>query len=95
MLHELDDTTTELRAQRTATGASVSLARTLRTTLLRVRADAAPTAVSDGATTLTRHADRAAFDAAATGAFYETATASIWIKVAALATPRTITTTAP
>ena len=95
VLHELDDTTTELRAQQTATGASVTLARTLRTTLLRVRSDAAPAAVRDGATTLTLHTDRAAFDAAATGAFYETATASIWIKVAALATSRAITTTAP
>jgi len=95
VLHELDDTTTALRAQQTATGASITLARTLRTTLLRVRVDVAPMAVSDGATTLTLHADRAAYDAAATGAFYEATTASIWVKVAALATPRTITTLAP
>ncbi len=44
---------------------------------------------------LTPLADRAAFDAATSGAFYEAATASTWIKLAPRTTVRTITTPTP
>jgi alpha-glucosidase (family GH31 glycosyl hydrolase) len=94
-LHELDDVTTQLAAQQTLTGARVTLSRTVRATLLRVRSDVAPRAVRDDATALTVFADRVAFDAGTSGTLYEAATMSLWIKLEPRSATRTITTELP
>jgi alpha-glucosidase (family GH31 glycosyl hydrolase) len=81
-LHDEDDAVTTLGAHATGAAAfSVTLSRALRDTLVRVRAEAAPTKVLvDGAAT-TQLADRAAFDAAAQGWFYDAPTRSAWVHV--------------
>ncbi len=95
VLHEVDDTTTQLHAQQTPTGPRVTLSRTVRPTLLRVRSDVAPRAVRDDAMALTVFGDRVAFDAGTSGVFYEAATSSLWIKLEARAAARTVTVEVP
>lgn len=81
-LHDEDDVVTTIDAKATAVGFSVTLSRALRETLLRIRADVAPAKVQVDAKQVAKLADRAAFDAAAEGWFYEAATRSAWVRVA-------------
>jgi alpha-glucosidase (family GH31 glycosyl hydrolase) len=89
-LHDEDDSVTGLTAQAGGSGFTVSLTRALRDTLLRVRADAAPTKLLVDGKAAAQRADRAAFDAAADGWFYEAATRSVWVKVPKGAGARTV-----
>jgi alpha-D-xyloside xylohydrolase len=90
-LHDEDDAQTTLDAHATAAGFTVGLSRALRDTLLRVRADVAPPAVQVDGKAVPALADRAAFDAAAAGWFYEAATRSAWVRVPKGTGPRTVT----
>ncbi len=80
-LHETDNTITTIAASRASGAVSVSLSRAMRTTLLRIRADAEPSTVQVGGADLGAVADRAAFDAASSGYFYEAP--YVWVKVEA------------
>lgn len=90
VLHEADDTTTEITTRAEATGAVVTLGRAVRPVLLRLRADAAPAGAELDGAPLALVADRAALDAAAQGWFYDAATRSAWIKAPAAAAATTI-----
>ena len=85
-LHEHDDTITQITAKETGTAAEVTLSRAVQGVLLRVRREAAPTAVKLGAQALTAVTDRAALDAAPQGYFFDAATKAVWVKLAASAT---------
>lgn len=89
-LHDDDDAVTTLSASAAGAGFSITLSRALRDTLLRVRADAAPAQITVDGKAVTKLADRAAFDAAAEGWFYEDATRSAWVHVPKGATMHTV-----
>lgn len=89
-LHDEDDAVTTIDASTKGAGFSVTLSRALRDTLVRVRADTAPAAVTVDGKAVTMLADRAAFDAASEGWFYEAATRSAWVHAAKGAGPRVI-----
>jgi alpha-D-xyloside xylohydrolase len=78
-LHDEDDALTTITAQAAGAGASITLSRALRDTLVRVRAEAAPSKVTVDGAAVTAHPDRAAFDAASAGYFYDAATRSLWV----------------
>lgn len=82
-LHDEDDAVTTLGASAKGTGFSVTLSRALRDTLLRVRADTSPSKVLVDSQPSPQLVDRAAFDAAGAGWFYEASTRSVWVRVAA------------
>jgi alpha-D-xyloside xylohydrolase len=85
---EDDASVTTITAQGDAAGgADISLSRALTTTLLRVRADLASTAVTVGGRDLPDQVDRAAFDAASEGWFYDAPTRSTWVKLPSAADP--------
>jgi hypothetical protein len=52
-----------------------------------VRAEAAPNALSVGGSPLAKLADRAAFDAASSGWFYELPARAVWAKIPAASGP--------
>lgn len=89
-LHDEDDALTTIGAVKSGGGATVTLSRALRDTLLRVRVEAAPAGASLGGQAMTQHASRAAFDAAASGWFYDAAERSLWAKVPMAAGAQTI-----
>jgi alpha-glucosidase (family GH31 glycosyl hydrolase) len=80
-LHEEDGVVTTIGASSQGTTESVTLSRTLRTTWLRVRADAPPAGAKVDGQSVPIAASRAALDAAASGWFYEAETRSAWVKV--------------
>jgi len=82
-LHDTDDAVTTLETATKGAGFTVSLSRALRDTLLRVRAEAAPTTVTVDGAAAPELADRAAFDAAKSGWFHEATTRSVWVRVPA------------
>lgn len=83
-LHETDDATTTIDAVRDGGGAAqITLSRARRSVILRVRADAAPSEVTVDGVALVAHADRAAFDAAEAGHWYEPAARWAWVKTGA------------
>jgi alpha-glucosidase (family GH31 glycosyl hydrolase) len=88
-LHD-DDAVTTIGASSAGAGFSITLSRALRDTLVRVRADAAPAQVKVDGKTVTKLADRAAFDAAAEGWFYEASTRSAWVHVPKGASSHTV-----
>ncbi len=82
-LHETDDVVTALGAARAADGGiTVTASRARRGLIFRVRATSAPAAVAAG-DALSAHADRASFDAAASGWFFDPAARWLWVKVPA------------
>jgi alpha-D-xyloside xylohydrolase len=89
-LHDDDDAVTTIDAKTAGAGFSITLSRALRDTLLRVRADAAPAQVTVDGKTVTKLADRAAFDAATEGWFYEASTRSAWVHVPKGASSHTV-----
>lgn len=89
-LHDEDEAVTTIEAAATAGGARVTLSRALRETLLRVRADAAPAAVTVDGQPAPEHATRDAFDAAASGWTYDAAGRALWVKVPAGDGPRDV-----
>ena len=86
-LHDTDDAVTTVEQAPMGAGAAITLSRTLAPTLVRVRAELPPTSVEVAGAPVAEVADRAAFDAAATGWFYEAATRSAWIHVPESAGP--------
>lgn len=93
-LHETDDATTEIGAQRASGGGiTVTLSRARRPVILRLRAPAAPSAVEVGTGPLPDRSDRAGFDAADAGWFHEPDASWLWVKVAASDDPVTVETT--
>jgi alpha-glucosidase (family GH31 glycosyl hydrolase) len=87
-LHDTDDATTSITA---SSGAGVTVSRALVTTLVRIRTGSAPASVSVGGAAVTMYADRAAFDAASGGAYYEAETRSVWVKLPSSSAPSTVT----
>ncbi|MEZ4339234.1 MAG: glycoside hydrolase family 31 protein [Sandaracinaceae bacterium] len=86
VLHEADDSTVTLRAQRLGDGTlRVGTSATSRPLLFRVRADAAPSAVTLDGTPLTMVADAAALGPASSGWFHDAASHWLWIEVEAAA----------
>ncbi|MBX3270314.1 MAG: hypothetical protein KF729_08630 [Sandaracinaceae bacterium] len=84
VLHETDEATTAIRTSRDAGGTvRVVLSRALRPTIVRLRADAAPSAVGAGGAALDERADAAAFGAARSGWRYDGASRWLWVKVEA------------
>jgi alpha-glucosidase (family GH31 glycosyl hydrolase) len=82
-LHDTDDALTQIQTTTQNKVLSVMISRTLVDTLVRIRVEAKPTSVTVNGTIAMERADRAAFDAASSGYFHETATRSIWVKIAA------------
>ncbi|HEX7665963.1 MAG TPA: TIM-barrel domain-containing protein [Polyangiaceae bacterium] len=80
VLHEDDDSTTEIDQKTSGTGFEIDLARAVLPTILRVRAETAPTSITQDGTALTSQASRAAFDAAPSGYFYDTDAKLAWVK---------------
>ncbi|MGE0785492.1 MAG: TIM-barrel domain-containing protein [Sandaracinaceae bacterium] len=81
-LHEPDDITTTIQLTRGAAGdVTLSMSRTTEPVIVRMRADAAPSAVSVGGTPLSMVADRAALFAAGEGWAYDAASKWVWIEV--------------
>ena len=80
-LHDDDDTLTTIDAVSAGAGFTVTVSRALKDTLLRVRAEAAPATVQVGGKAVAKLADRAAFEAATEGWFYEASTRSAWVRV--------------
>ncbi len=81
-LHDDDDAVTTLGQSLSGSAFTVTVSRALKDTLLRVRAETAPAGIKIDGGAVPTVADRAAFDAAAAGWFYEATTKSAWIKVA-------------
>ena len=81
MLHDDDDKTTDISADGDGSAFNVTLSRAARDTLVRVRSETAPASLSIDGAAATEHADRAAFDAATSGWFYEAETRSVWARV--------------
>jgi alpha-glucosidase (family GH31 glycosyl hydrolase) len=90
-LHDTDGMTTSIDASAKGAGFTGSLSRAPRDTLIRARADAAPATIKVDGAAAAKVADRAAFDAAASGWFYEAATRSAWVRVPAGAGAHTVT----
>lgn len=86
-VHDEDGKTTDLSQK----DRSLTLSRAATAVILRVRLDAAPTDVKDGATALAVRADRAALDAAPSGYLYDAGQKALWIKIPSGATSRTLT----
>jgi alpha-D-xyloside xylohydrolase len=93
VLTEQDDSTTEVGCSASGTSAQVTLARAVRTTVLRVRRDGVTSAVSVNGAALTGQSDRAAFDAASTGWWVDTAHRWVWVKLAPSAGAVTVSLT--
>jgi alpha-D-xyloside xylohydrolase len=83
MFHEDDDTTTSITATTSGTGFEVDLARAVTATILRVRSESAPTAVTVNGAALGLQPSKLAFDFASTGFFYDAAAKTVWVKIAA------------
>jgi alpha-D-xyloside xylohydrolase len=82
VLRDTDDAITNIAAQaQGSAGFSISISRAVRDTLVRVRADAAPTSVKVDSAAAPSLTDRASFDAGTNGWFYDAATRSVWIHV--------------
>ncbi len=85
---EADPATTTIGSTASTGNAAVTLTRTLKPTLLRIRADVFTTPhVSLGNTVLTPAASRAALVTVDSGYFEEPATRSVWVKIPVAATP--------
>ena len=89
-LREDDDSKTEIVVSSRAGGARVGLARTVKTTLLRIRTDTPRASVTIDGSPAVELAGRAALDAAASGWFAEAASRSVWVKVPKGTAARTI-----
>lgn len=83
-LIDADEQPTAIKAQGLApTSTTISLDRRLAAVLLRVRAEKPPSAVILDSLALVKLTDRAGFDAASSGWFYQATTRSTWIKLPA------------
>ena len=90
-LHDDDGAVTEIGAVATASGAEISLSRARSPVIARVRAEAAPSAVTAAGAPLPEHATRAAFDAATSGFFHDASALFTWVKLPAQSGATTIT----
>jgi alpha-D-xyloside xylohydrolase len=90
VLHDADDATTEITAER----GTVTIARALAPVLFRIRTGAGPLSVEVNGVGATDVSDRAGLDAATDGWFYEAASRSIWVKTPATTELTTVTWTA-
>ena len=86
-LIEEDDSPTAIDAQALADRYRVSLARTVRPTLLRVRTDDAVASVTHNGVAATQRASRAELDAAADGWWPDADARVVWVKVPASDVP--------
>ncbi|MBK7401315.1 MAG: glycoside hydrolase family 31 protein [Myxococcales bacterium] len=86
VVHDEDGKTTALGQK----DRSFTLSRTTAPVILRVRLDAAPTAVTDGSTPIAAVADRAALDTATSGQLYDATQKVLWIKIPSGTTSRTL-----
>lgn len=82
-LQDEDDAVTQLDVRATATGSVVTMSRALRPSVLRVRVNEAPGGVTANAVALAVQATQAALDAAETGWWWDAASRSAWVRVAA------------
>lgn len=82
-LHDEDDEQTKIDAQAIGKSRTVSLSRTLRPTLLRIRTDAAPSAVEVAGKAMTPAASFATLANATEGYFYEESSRSTWVALRA------------
>lgn len=71
-------------------GRTIALSRALRTTILRVRTETSPAAVTVDGAAWTKRADRASFDAAPDGWLDDSARELVWIKLAPSASGRVV-----
>lgn len=93
VLHETDDATTTIRARRdVGGGVTGSISRALRPVIFRVRAAAAPSAVSANGTPLAA-LDAATFGGSASGWYHDPPGRWLWAKVEASATSVSIVAT--
>jgi alpha-D-xyloside xylohydrolase len=89
-LVDIDEKKTQIDAQSLAAGIDVTLSRTLRETLLRIRADVPPAKVSVDGVDATDVMTRAALDGASSGWFLEQETRSLWVKLPPAPTGHTV-----
>jgi alpha-glucosidase (family GH31 glycosyl hydrolase) len=83
-LHEEDDVVTQINALRDSDGSvRVTLSRARRPVIVRLRMDTAPAVARVDGVDFVVHADRAAFDAATSGVFFDGASRWLWMKVEA------------
>jgi alpha-D-xyloside xylohydrolase len=89
-LHDTDEAITKIDASLPANRVAVTISRTLVETIVRIRAEQTPTGVLVNSGLIIEHPDRGAFDMASSGAFYDAATRSIWVKLPAQTTESAI-----
>ncbi len=90
ILHDTDDSATNITTSASGNGSSVTISRTLVETLVRIRAEIKPTTVDVSGSPVMEHADRTAFDAGSSGYYHDAATKSIWVKLGASSQETTI-----
>lgn len=84
VLHEEDGANTEIRALRDSDGTvRVTLSRAPRPVIVRLRMDVVPSVVRADGVELAVVADRAAFDAAPSGSFFEAGARWLWLRIPA------------
>ena len=93
-LHEDDDTTTAITQSASGGAATITLARTVKPTLLRVRVDAPGTpAVTIDAVPASSAASFDALAGSSAGAWVDPATRSVWVALPAGSPPKTVVVT--
>jgi alpha-glucosidase (family GH31 glycosyl hydrolase) len=91
-LRDDDELVSQIDAEGIAPGSTtVTLARVRKTTILRVRTDSPATTVQLGGQAQSKLADRAAFDAAQSGWWYDASLRATWIKLAKQSGSATVT----
>ncbi len=91
VVHDEDGKTTTIDQSISGAVTTVHLSRAHRPIIVRARSETAVTAVSVDGSALTAAATRAAFDAATTGFFVDSATKALWIKLPASDAAQTMT----
>lgn len=80
-LHEEDESVTAIGVGRAGSGeVTVTFGPARGSVIVRLRAEAAPTAVRADGAPMTEHGDRAALDAAESGTWYDPAARTLWVK---------------
>lgn len=89
-LHEEDGSVTTIEAQGSGGAATVTLSAVPKPTIVRLRADVAPTTATLDGTALAVMTTRAAFDAAASGFYVDATNRFAWVKIAAASGAHTV-----
>jgi len=81
VLHELDDTTTDITVTGSITGAVVTLSRMVQPTILRIQVDSPPSSIMLGASPLGKVSTRTEMDAVDAAWWWDESAGAVWAKV--------------